>query len=761
MNVGSSVGSGAVVAATVGAGGTLAFETTTAGTNYNNPQLVIPEASYAGLEVVGISRLGIGETTDTGVGLLLDIEVGGLPIDSLTHTFVSAATNAVNVQSGAESGNEKTPSGATYIPSTGVLTLTFSSAHGMSTDDTITLDNESLTFTCDADENLTQHTYPRATDPIAGVTTGIIKTGPNSFTINVGQTSFTGISSFFGVTKWEIARNGYAFKKGDVFKPVGLVTDSRVASPQAEFELTVLDTYSDSFAAWQFGQMDYIDSIKDQQDGIRRRFQLKYDGQLLSFESDENSEFPRINLSNTLFILINGVIQEPDSAYTFTGGTTFTFTDAPRPDDDVVIFFYRGTAGSDSSLMENIQPSVKPGDIVQLDAIQSSDIDQNSRTMQDIITSKSIETNLYKGVGINDNQKSLNWTKQKVDKIINGEKVFKSRDSLEPMIFPTAKVIGKISDTTTKFFVDEARFFNEEQDITANKLSAIIVDNSITPVGASLTAIVSTAGTISSLNIVNGGIGYTVAPSIAIGIPTTGILDEDSAGNIIGIGTTALATSTIDSNGTITSTLITNPGLGYTLTTPPQVLVLPPLVNSEIITNIGIATGISGIVTGIGTTDGSGTALALEFHLYKDPVDNYKYSDLGINYPIYISDTQVGNGATSIYDSNTAVVGIGTTFLDNVYNISYAPWSSGNVGLITCNVIDDSVLVGIASTGSSSVAVGRFSLGILDSGITRSSNPIAIAVTGKTINSGLTTFPTIQRRGVGYRDTGALDPFYS
>ena len=119
--------------------------------------------------------------------------------------------------------------------------------------------------------------------------------------------------------------------------------------------------------------------------------------------------------------------------------------------------------------------------------------------------------------------------------MINGEKVFKSRDSLESMIFPTAKVIGKISDTTTKFFVDESQFFDEEGDISSNKLSAIIVDNSITPVSASLTAIVSTAGTISSLNIVNGGIGYTVAPSIAIGIPTTGILDTNSEGEIISI----------------------------------------------------------------------------------------------------------------------------------------------------------------------------------------------------------------------------------
>ena len=187
-------------------------------------------------------------------------------------------------------------------------------------------------------------------------------------------------------------------------------------------------------------------------------------------------------------------------------------------------------------------------------------------------------------------------------------------------------------------------------------------------------------------------------------------------------------------------------------------MVLSPSINSELITNISSANGISGIVTGISTTTGNGTDLALKFHLYTKTAGDY--SNLSINYPIYISNTQVGNGVTSIYGSDSAVVGIGTTFLDNVYNISYTPWSSGNVGIITCNVIDDSALVGIASTGSSNVAVGRFSLGILD-GATRNSNPIAIAVTGKTINSGLTTFPTIQRRGVGYRDTGALDPFYS
>ena len=50
---------------------------------------------------------------------------------------------------------------------------------------------------------------------------------------------------------------------------------------------------------------------------------------------------------------------------------------------------------------------------------------------------------------------------------------------------------------------------------------------------------------------------------------------------------------------------------------------------------------------------------------------------------------------------------------------------------------------------------GYFSWGRL-SGFSRSSSPVSIAVTGLTVDSGLSTFPTIQRRGYGLRDGGAL-----
>ena len=95
------------------------------------------------------------------------------------------ATNAVNVQSGAESGNQKSPNAAEYDSQYGRLTLSFAGAHGLSTNDTITLDNNSLSFTCNMDNNATSHTYPRATDPISGVTTAVTVVDADTFYINV------------------------------------------------------------------------------------------------------------------------------------------------------------------------------------------------------------------------------------------------------------------------------------------------------------------------------------------------------------------------------------------------------------------------------------------------------------------------------------------------------------------------------------------------------------------------------------------------
>ena len=129
---------------------------------------------------------------------------------------------------------------------------------------------------------------------------------------------------------------------------------------------------------------------------------------------------------------------------------------------------------------------------------------------------------------------------------------------------------------------------------------------------------------------------------------------------------------------------------------------------------------------------------------------NATITDLQAGYPIYIFDTQIGHGVTSVNSSNAAVVGVGTTCLDNVYIVS--AFNSG-VGIITCNVDTGITSTGISTSVGIGSAVGGFSWGRL-SGFTRSTSPVSIGVTGR-IASGLSTYPTIQRRDYGLRSTGA------
>jgi hypothetical protein len=252
-----------------------------------------------------------------------------------------------------------------------------------------------------------------------------------------------------------------------------------------------------------------------------------------------------------------------------------------------------------------------------------------------------------------ENYKPLSWSKQKVDRKINGEDVYKTRDSLESLIYPTAKIIKDFSTTDTEIFVDNAEFFDYGDP---NIIDAIIVN---------------------------------------------------------GISTIA--------DGSV-----------------------------EKISNITLINGFSGIITGITTSIGSnGNPLALKFYL-----NSPSYAGLQTGYPIYIFDTKIGNGVTSIDNSDSEVVGIGSTFLDNIYYIHQFS-SSGLIGIITCNIKSNTSVIGFTTTGNLPNPVGKYSWGRM-SGFSRSSSAISINVSGNTVDVGLSTFATIQRRGSGLRETGAL-----
>ena len=100
------------------------------------------------------------------------------------HEFVSGVTDSITKVSG---GGKLTPVGAAYTGSTGVLQVTFASAHGITGGQQIRFDNGSLTFKCGRDNFATEHAYPRASDPIAGVNTSVTVPTATTVELNVGS----------------------------------------------------------------------------------------------------------------------------------------------------------------------------------------------------------------------------------------------------------------------------------------------------------------------------------------------------------------------------------------------------------------------------------------------------------------------------------------------------------------------------------------------------------------------------------------------
>ena len=690
---GGGGGTGAVVEATVGVGGTLAFTITNPGSGYVNPQINIPEPIYENLEVVGISRLGVGPTEETGANLLLNVDVG-------------TATTSVGI----------------------------------------------------------------------------------------GSTLFT-------ISKFEIARAGYSFKKGDKFKPVGLVTAAHLSAPIQEFELEVLEIFNDKFSAWQFGEIDSIDNIKFLQDGQRTRFPLFFNGELLSFEKDRSNDLSAlIDLDAVLLVFVNGVLQKPGESYQFNGGTTFTFKEPPQGEtgeglndhDQVDIYFYKGEDNKDVKI-QVVPETVKIGDELRIfKSDRSSGIttsQTSSRVVKEILNTDILDTDIYTGLGIDDlNEKPVKWMKQKRDLTINGTLVSKSRSILEPQIYPTSKIIGDFTTTSglgvqgdNSIFVDDAQsfFFETRYGLTVSGVDALVSSGEVnTP--ASAIANVSGTGTISSLTIIESGSGYDGTVDVRIAAPPSGIG--------AGVGNTATATLTV-SNGSVAFDQITDGGLGYDSNNPPKVIIESPPFKYEKITGIANFEGYTGIITGITqiTRPGSKPALRFDFTAVVRETDTdspnfgrFKNapdaSILEVGFPILITDTKVGHGLTSVNPTDAHVVGIGTTFLDNVYIVNSVDYSIGGAkGTVICHVHSNSAssINGIDEEGffeenkASTTSLGKLSWGRLygsDSGndLQRSSNPISIGVTGLTVDAGLSTFPTIQRKNydgvgeTGHRNSGSI-----
>jgi len=804
------VGTAASITANVGAGGSLSFTIISGGSGYTaNPDVLVSEPSYENLQITGVSRLGIGSTTTSGVNALISVEVSPNADPFVSNKSADAASLILaNKDLIAEvavgrmlaafpafsvpGGNQECIDDIVDILKTISYNLKFGGNDSVYDAAKIYIDNPYLS----GEETQSIYAFNEARDmaiqamkneviAIGGYSsrtqvfdytiTGDISGLPGVYAagdcadVTSAITTFVGIvtnavglgtipgprtiapGSLFEISNFKINRPGYAFEIGDVFKPVGLVTAKGLVSPVSEFELTVVDVYYDKFSSWQFGELDFIDSIKNLQNGTRSVFPLRYNSELVSFEKDQKDvDSSLIELDLVLLVFLNGVLQEPKKSYIFNGGSSIQFVEAPKIEDNISIFFYNGTRGVDSE-QEDILETIKIGDTLSVgrnNGISTSVNQDEDRIVYDISSSDKLETNLYNGPGIDEFFfRGVDWAKQKRDLFINGQIVFKDRDSIETLVFPTARIIKDFALGDNEIFVDNAQFFNYEENessLVTPSVDAIILDE-INPVSSGVTATVSIAGTISALTITNPGFGYTVASRpLKFSAPRR---------SNVGVGTTvgpqnsasiATGTATII-NGSVSSVSVVNPGFGYTNTNPPQVIIEQPKIISELVENITVVQGFSGIITGITTTAGIGTSLALKFFVNAD-------TDLQVNYYIFVSGTNVGSGVTSIDTSNSSKIGVGTQYVDNIYKVHALP----GFNEIVCNISSNTVTTGIQTFGTSIYNPnGYYSWGRLSS-LQRADTQISIGVSGRTVNAGLTTFPTIQRRGYGFRDNGSI-----
>jgi len=472
------------------------------------------------------------------------------------------------------------------------------------------------------------------------------------------------------VINFEIRNTGYGYGQGEILTvaiggTVGIPTNTSLT--YKEFQISVDRTHTDSFAGWSLGDLQVLDSFDSLFDGERKTFPIKINDVLTSIRTKPGSN---LDIQATLLVFINDILQVPGAGYIFRGGNLITFPEPPKSGDTSKILFYKGNSNVDVVLVDVLEP-IEVGDNLQL-IDDSIFLTEDERLVTDIPASDYVFTNTYFNPGLTFGEtytRPVTLCYQTEDRIIDGLEVGKTRVLYEPFVQPTTNIINSLGVSSSVVFVESAKtFFDAQKENTTGNTNykKIIVTSQDAVAGASATAVVSSAGTITSFVIGDGGYGYTSAPDVIVSNP-------------VGLGSTYRASgSATITNGVVTSIGVSAIGYGYTSTNPPLVLIQSPKVTKEEMSNVTFE-GDFGIITGIKTTSVSVATTGLIFDFFI-PQNSY-LRDLTINtvgiattgisgiqtgYYFVVKNSNVGNGVTA-KDENGGTVGIGTTCLDNIY----------------------------------------------------------------------------------------------
>jgi len=505
------------------------------------------------------------------------------------------------------------------------------------------------------------------------------------------------------VISFDMTKRGIGYSIGDVLTLDQL--EYNVGVSTLPFTVTVNSKFQDKFSGWTFGQLLQLDDFSNLFNGFRKTF-------LFTRTLDAGKEFyslvardgSGIILANNLFIFINDVLQRPNIDYIFTGGTRLQFLEAPKAGSKCNVYFY---AGSDDDYDQvDVDQSIKPGDILQLQKYQNT-TGQDPRIVYQLISADTVETQTYSGVGIVTDstiKRPIDWKKQTEDVIIDGAKISKNRNYLEPQVFPNTNIIQPVAANDTKIYVENTYpMFQRIDDQVDQSRNNIKITSTNRPILGIATAVVAPNGTISGITISNGGSGYKSAPKVSIQEPPITFPDTTHAmppsttfsdgtrhvvvaissiapfnqngggvRTLIGSGVTATATASITS-GIITAISIDNAGSGYQASNPPIVIIEAEEADVETIQNVTF-NGDFGQIVGLAVSNTGFNMASKKCIIFDLKPDLTIIGDPGKGRSgiqtgdfFVIRDSFVGTGVTSIGATAGTTVAIGTAFIDNVF----------------------------------------------------------------------------------------------
>ena len=358
---------------------------------------------------------------------------------------------------------------------------------------------------------------------VIGIPTGYsnLTLGYTGGTSGVGQDAKLTVEVGMGssIISYKFDQPGVGYKVGDKLTPIGILTDSSLSFEP--FVLTVEEVQNDSFSGFYPGQFVLFDDISEFFNGFRKKFTLSttVNGvrEVLGLRVPDGTN---LDITNNIFIYINDVLQVPNVSYRFFGSRVI-FTEAPKEGSKCAILYYRGS----SIDVELIDPpkTIKIGDTVtiQENATDPFDISQFDRVVKKITASDQLETFNYYSVGIITDPtkiRPLTWKKQLNDTVINGSLYSKSRPNLQSNLRPSATVIKKIESDDEVIYIDNAYPLFSDIDALPEDIRDIFVLENRSIQECLGETVVSSASTVSSINVINGGIGYanTLSPKVIV-----------------------------------------------------------------------------------------------------------------------------------------------------------------------------------------------------------------------------------------------------